>query len=111
MVGALLGGHMRRRREFLGLIGGAAAWPLVARAQQAPKVARIGYLVVGSLESREAREGLDPFRQALHELGYTEGQNVAIEYRAADGKIERLPTLAAELALLKVDVIVAGATP
>jgi putative ABC transport system substrate-binding protein len=101
-----------RRREFITLLGGTAtAWPLVVRAQQAPKVARIGYLVVGSLESPAARDALDPFRQALQELGYTEGQNIVIEYRAADGKIDRLPTLAADLALLKVDIIVAGATP
>jgi putative ABC transport system substrate-binding protein len=100
-----------QRREFIGLVGGAAAWPLAAGAQQAPKVARIGILVVGSLESPEARSGLDSFRQGLFELGYIEGRNLAIEYRAADGKIERLPTLATELALLKLDVIIAGATP
>jgi ABC-type uncharacterized transport system substrate-binding protein len=104
-------GAAMQRREFIGLVGGAAAWPLAARAQQAPKVARIGILVVGSLESPEARSGLDSFRQGLFELGYIEGRNLAIEYRAADGKIERLPTLATELALLKLDVIIAGATP
>jgi putative ABC transport system substrate-binding protein len=81
------------------------------RAQAAPKVARIGYLVVGSLESPEGRNAIDPFRQALRELGYIEGQNIVIEYRAADGKMDGLPTLATELALLKVDIIVAGATP
>src|SRR5436190_2532852 len=99
------------RREFIGLVGGVAAWPLAARAQQAPKVARIGILVVGSLDSAEGREGLDAFRQGLLELGHIEGRNLIIEYRAADGKIERLPTLATELALLKPDVIIAGATP
>jgi putative ABC transport system substrate-binding protein len=104
-------GVAMQRREFIGLVGGAAAWPLAARAQQAPKVARIGILAVGSLESPEARNGLDSFRQGLFELGYIEGRNLAIEYRAADGKIERLPTLATELALLKLDVIIAGATP
>ena len=104
-------GAAMQRREFIGLVGGAAAWPLAAGAQQAPKVARIGILVVGSLESPEARSGLDSFRQGLFELGYIEGRNLAIEYRAADGKIERLPTLATELALLKLDVIIAGATP
>jgi putative ABC transport system substrate-binding protein len=102
-----------RRREFITLLGGTAAvsWPLVARAQPAPKVARIGFLAVGSLESPEGRTALDAFRQALNELGHIEGQNVVIEYRAADGKIDRLPTLATELALLKVDIIVAAATP
>jgi ABC-type uncharacterized transport system substrate-binding protein len=101
-----------KRRAFITLVGGAAAsWPRVARAQPARKVARIGYLVVGSLESPEGRNALDAFRQALSELGYIEGQNIIIEYRAAAGKIDRLPTLATELALLKVDIIVAGATP
>src|SRR3954470_1016996 len=102
-----------RRREFITLLGGTAvaSWPLVARAQPAPKVARIGFLAVGSLESSEGRTALDAFRQALNEFGHIEGQNVLIEYRAADGKIDRLPTLATELALLKVDIIVALATP
>jgi len=103
-----------RRREFIGLVGGAAAtpaflWPLAARAQQAPKVARIGYLVTGSLE--QTRKSFDAFREGLHELGYIEGQNIVIEYRAADGKIDRLPALATELSRLKLDLIVAGATP
>lgn len=106
-------GVQMRRREFITLLGGtaAASWPPVARAQPAPKVARIGFLAVGSLESPEGRTALDAFRQALKELGHIEGQNVVIEYRAADGKIDRLPTLATELALLKVDIIVAAATP
>ncbi len=102
---------MRRREFILALGGAAAAWPFAARAQQAPKVARIGYLTIGSLESPEARKSLDTFREGLYELGYIEGQNIVIEYRAADGKIERLPALAAELARLRLDLIVAGATP
>jgi putative tryptophan/tyrosine transport system substrate-binding protein len=101
-----------KRREFMTLLGGAtAAWPLAARAQQAPKIARIGYLVIGSLESPEARKSFDAFREGLYELGYIEGQNIVIEYRAADGKIDRLPALATELSRLKLDLIVAGATP
>jgi len=101
-----------KRREFIALLGGAAAmWPRAGRAQQAPKVARIGYLVIGSLESPEGRKSLETFREALYELGYIEGQNIFIEYRAADGKIERLPALATELARLKLDLIFAGATP
>ena len=100
-----------RRREFLGMLWGApAAWPLAARAQTA-KVARIGYLVTGALESPETRMNRDAFRLGLTELGYIEGRNIAIEYRAADGKIERLPGLATELVGLKVDLIVALATP
>jgi putative ABC transport system substrate-binding protein len=85
--------------------------PLAAEAQPAGKVARIGYLVTGSLESSETRVILEAFRQGLRERGYVEGQNIVIEYRAADGKIERLPSLATELVRLKVDLIVAGNTP
>ncbi len=100
------------RRNFIMALGGAlVAWPRAGRAQQAPKVARIGYLVIGSLESPEGRKSLETFREALYELGYIEGQNIFIEYRAADGKIERLPALATELARLKLDLIFAGATP
>ena len=100
------------RRKFIMALGGAlVAWPRAGRAQQAPKVARIGYLVIGSLESPEGRKSLETFREALYELGYIEGQNIFIEYRAADGKIERLPALATELARLKLDLIFAGATP
>ena len=92
------------------LWGAPAAWPLAARAQTA-KVARIGYLITGALESPETRMNRDAFRQGLNELGYVEGRNIVIEYRSADGKIERLPGLATELVGLKVDLIVALATP
>jgi putative ABC transport system substrate-binding protein len=99
-----------RRREFITLIGGTAL-PLAAGAQQVVKVARIGYLTIGALESPETKVILDAFRQGLHERGYIEGQSIVIEYRAADRKIERLPGLATELARLKVDLIVGGSTP
>jgi len=100
------------RRAFMGIMaGGLLVAPRAAEAQEAGKVARIGYLVPGSLESPEARASLDAFRQGLREQGYVEGQNLLIEYRGADGKIERLPGLAIELARLKLDLIVAGATP
>ena len=103
---------MTDRRTFIGTLAGALLTaPLAAEAQQAGKVARIGYLVTGSLESPEMRARLDAFRQGLRERGHVEGQNIVIEYRAADGKIERLPSLATELARLKVDLIVAVATP
>src|SRR5262245_37662115 len=85
--------------------------PLTAYVQPLAKVARIGYLVFGALEAPETRALLDAFRQGLREHGYVEGQNIVIEYRAADEKIERLPDLATELAQLKVDLIVAGNTP
>jgi ABC-type uncharacterized transport system substrate-binding protein len=97
-----------RRREFITLASSAAiAWPLAARAQQPKKVARIGFLVTGSLESPEALVGFYAFRQALHERGYVEGQNIVIEVRAADSKVERFRDLATELVRLGVDVIVA----
>jgi len=99
-----------RRREFITL-GGAAAWrPRAASAQQ-PKVPRIGYLVTGSLQFPEGRMFVDAFQQGLHERGYVEGQNIVIEFRAADGEIERFPVLASELVRLKVDVILAPNTP
>ena len=88
------------RRAFLAtLTGGLLAAPLAAEAQPVGKVARIGYLVTGSLESLEPTR-VDALRQGLREHGYVEGQNLVIEYRAADGRVERLPALAAELARL-----------
>ena len=94
------------RREFVGtLAGGLLTAPLAAEAQQAAKVARIGYLAGGLAASPHVHEA---FRQGLRDLGYVEGRNVAIEIRSAEGKLGRLPTLAAELVALKVDVIFAG---
>jgi putative ABC transport system substrate-binding protein len=80
------------------------AAPLAAEAQQAAKIPRIGYLV-GNLALRDA------FLQGLHDLGYEEGHNVVIEYRDPEGNYNRLPSLAAELVALKVDVIVVTSTP
>ena len=99
-----------RRREFIGLLGGAVAWPVAVYAQPA-KVAHIGYLVTSPLESPEARATLNAFREGLREHGYVEGQNIVIEYRAADGKIERFQRLATELVRLNLDLIVAPNTP
>jgi putative ABC transport system substrate-binding protein len=96
-----------RRREFITLVGGAAAWPLAARAQQG-KLARIGALVLTSADAQSLGRAL---REGLRELGYAEGQNFAFEFRSADGNADRLPELAAELARLQVDVIVATFTP
>jgi putative tryptophan/tyrosine transport system substrate-binding protein len=97
-----------KRRAFITLLGGAAAaWPLAARAQQ-PKVPTIGVLVIGNADPEEFwRE----FRQGLRDLGYVEGQNVRFEFRSAEGQVERVPELAAELVRLKVDVIVTWFTP
>src|ERR1700680_4046501 len=97
-----------RRREFITLLGGAAvARPLAAEAQQAGRVYRIGYLSTPTRESVE--HGLQAFLRKLRELGWVEGQNLTIEYRWAEGDVERLPDLAAELVRRKVDVIVAPA--
>jgi putative tryptophan/tyrosine transport system substrate-binding protein len=98
-----------KRRAFITLLGGAAAaWPLAARGQQAAKVPRIGFLFYGS--PGPAPE-IDAFRQGLHEHGYIEGQNIAVEYRYAGVQLEQLPELAAELVRRKPDVIVTPTTP
>jgi putative ABC transport system substrate-binding protein len=89
------------------LLGGLLS-PVAAEAQQAAKVARIGWLTDNPATSPHLREA---FLQGLRDLAYVEGRNVAIEYRDAEGKPERLPALAAELVALKVDVIVALGTP
>jgi ABC-type uncharacterized transport system substrate-binding protein len=96
-----------KRRDFITLLGGAAAWPLAARAQQA-KMARIGALYIGIADAEAFKTNL---REGLRELGYVEGQNIAFEFRSAEEKLDRLPQLAAELVRLKVDVIVALYTP
>jgi putative ABC transport system substrate-binding protein len=95
-----------RRREFITLLGGGAAWPLVASAQQPGKIYRIGYLSpTTGLEARDKA-----FLQGLQELGYIEGKNIVIDYRFAHGKFERLAELATELVRLDVDVIAAVVT-
>jgi ABC-type uncharacterized transport system substrate-binding protein len=94
-----------KRREFIRVVGGAAAWPLTARAQQAVgKIATIGVLAI------EPWPPIDTFRQALNNLGYIEGKNVRFEYRYAKGDNERLPEMANNLVGLNVDVILTWGT-
>src|SRR6266536_2471488 len=97
-----------KRREFITLLGGAAAaWPLTAHGQQS-KIARIGALYIGLADAESFKQEL---REGLRELGYVEDQNIVFEFRSAEGKLDRLPELAAELVRLKVDVIVAVYVP
>src|SRR5215468_9584581 len=96
------------RREFITLLSGAAmVWPVGARAQQF-KLARIGALFIGLADAQSFKK---EFQDGMRELGYVEGQNIAYEFRSAEGRLDQLPELAAELVRLKVDVIVALYTP
>jgi putative ABC transport system substrate-binding protein len=100
-----------QRREFITLAGGAAAWPLAARAQQ-PRIPNIGVLSLGRGDKSDASlTTLDAFMPALRELGYTEGQNIAFDRKFADGDANRLSGLAEQLVERRVDAIVALATP
>jgi len=97
-----------RRRAFIAALGGAAAWPLVARGQQAGKLPIIGFL--GATTSSAQSQWTAAFVQRLRELGWIEGRTVAIEYRWAEGRSERAAEIAAEFVRLKVDVIVTSGT-
>src|SRR6266404_5328236 len=104
-------GRAMQRRTFIMALGGAAAgWPLAARAQQpAGRVYRVGYLTIASRVQQ--LHLIRAFEEGLRSLGYRVGENVVIEYRFADGEMERLPALAAELVRLGVDIIVTGFNP
>jgi putative ABC transport system substrate-binding protein len=100
---------VRTRREFITLLGGAAAWPIAARAQQPKNLPRLCFLTFdpGTLQSNR----FEAFFQGLRDLGYINGQNIAIDYLSAEGNGERFPALAAECVRLKADVIAVSTTP
>src|SRR5262249_7319181 len=102
MIGAM------RRRSFITLLGGAATWPLAARAQQPAKPPTIGFLGQSTPSAESQR--MVAFVQRLRELGWIEGQNIAIEVRWGEGRNERFAEIAAEFVRLKVDVIVTSGT-
>ncbi len=107
LVTTLYVGARVRRREFIALLGGAATtWPLAAEAQQAEKVYRVGLLAL--LPGADATRQMKALKTRLRDLGYIEGKNLVFDYRSAEGKPERLATLAAELLQLGPDVIIAG---
>ena len=97
------------RRQFIMLLGGAATWPLAARAQQPERVRRIGILETTSRPLNAAN--FEALREGLRELGHIEGRNLVIEYRSADGRPERFPELATELVRLNCDLIITRGTP
>src|SRR5258708_36256372 len=100
-----------RRREFIGLVGGAAAWPLAARAQQATKNWRIGFLTPRSLPTPPGRDAFsDAFMRGMSDLGYSEGKNLTVEWRYADGDYKRLSGFANELVGMNLPVIVTYGT-
>jgi putative ABC transport system substrate-binding protein len=102
-----------RRRQFITLLGGAAAaWPVVARAQEATStIRRVGFLLPGVARTTAVRGLLEAFREGLKEYGWVEGQNISVDYRFAEGKEDALPGIAAALVQSWLDVIVAEGTP
>jgi len=98
-----------RRRDFITFLGGAAAWPRMAYAQQQTKIVRIG--ILGLASAAAAAPYVDAVRAGLRDLGYIEGKNLIIEYRFGDGIYDRLPNLAAQLVHLNIDVLVTFAAP
>jgi putative ABC transport system substrate-binding protein len=98
-----------KRRDFITLLGGAAAWPLVARAQQPVNAPRLGFL--GPASASATAGWVEALRAGLRDLGYQDGRNIVFEFRWAEGNDDRLPKLAADLVGLKVDVLVTYGTP
>ena len=103
---------MMRRREFITLLGGAAAaWPVAARAQQGDRVRRIGVLTGFNENDPEGKRRYSAFTQAFADLGWTEGRNVRIDLRSDGGDVNRMRASAQELVGLQPDIILAGGTP
>src|SRR5262245_46156985 len=101
-----------RRREFITLLGGAAAWPLAASAQQpGDRVRRIGVSTAGDENDPEGKRRLSAFTQALADLGWTDGRNVRMDHRLHGGDINRIRALAQELVGLQPDIILTTSTP
>jgi hypothetical protein len=98
-----------KRRAFISLLGGAAAWPLAARAQQPGKLPTIGFLGVSTPSA--FGQWVAAFVQRLRELGWIEGRNVAVEYRWAEGRNERFAEIVAEFLRHKVDIVITQGTP
>jgi putative ABC transport system substrate-binding protein len=96
-----------KRRQFIALVGGAATWPLAARAQQ-PQMRRVGALILGNADAEAFRKEM---REGLSKAGYVEARNVVFDIRSAQGRLDLLPKLASELVAAKVDVLVALYTP
>jgi putative ABC transport system substrate-binding protein len=99
------------RRDFITLLGGAAVWPLVARAQQGDRVRRIGVLIGGDENDPAGKTVFSAFTRALAGLGWTDGRNVRIDVRGAGGDFNRIRALAQELVGLQPDIIVTSSTP
>jgi putative ABC transport system substrate-binding protein len=101
-----------RRREFITLLGGAAAaWPVAARGQQNERVRRIGVLLGGVADDPENKTYVAAFRQGLERLGWIEGRNIHVDYRHAAGRLDNIPALAKELIALRPEVVVSQGTP
>jgi len=98
-----------KRRDFIAAFAGAAAWPLAARAQQRADIPRIGFLGIDPPSVLKSR--VEALREGLHDLGYTEGKNIVVHFRYADGNYDRLPALASELIDLKVDLLATQGSP
>jgi putative tryptophan/tyrosine transport system substrate-binding protein len=100
-----------RRREFIGALGSAAAWPMTVRAQQAERMRRLGILMAVAESDADARKGIGILQERLQKLGWKDGNNIRIDYRWGNGNPDRIQELAKELVELQPDVLVGHSTP